>query len=181
MGDAQESKKASKPEAKGDTFINSNKIEKVETLIQNFHAEKSEEPEEDRRKKQDDSAEKTQGRQRIGKRKKDKRVHPKYMTPKEYTNYKAELWDGIETRDNHYNYTPWDWNAGRLMEQRSGQDRRQSDEHYDGEERRNPRLGRRMSDKESERIHTFFLISLGGILFLLFTASLYGRLVLGIN
>lgn len=163
-----------KPTYAGD-HVMGNKI----GIVNNYHGtvyqgkELTKSEPEDRRKKQDDTAEK-QGRVRIGTRKVGKRVHPKFMTPKEYSNYCAGLWDGIETRENHNNYQEYDWVAGRVVVERSEHDRRQEDVAYEGRDRRISVRARRMTDREAEKMHRNFVFALFTILFIHIGFVLYG-------
>ena len=58
----------------------------------------------------DDSAEQ-QGRKAIGERKLGVKVKTEHMTPKEYRNFKADIWDGIERRPYIQNWESWTWEA----------------------------------------------------------------------
>ncbi len=58
----------------------------------------------------DDSA-LLQGRKVIGVRKLMEHVNTANMTPKEYLNYKAGIWDGVERNENAYNFTPHIWES----------------------------------------------------------------------
>lgn len=50
-----------------------------------------------------------QGRHIVSERTKGEKVEPKHMTPKEYRNFNAGLWDGIENKDYRYNWSPMEW------------------------------------------------------------------------
>ncbi len=62
----------------------------------------------DKMLKCDDSA-KQQGREAVRERKQGEKIEPCYMTPKEYRNYKAGLWDGVERKKYRYNWTEFEW------------------------------------------------------------------------
>lgn len=106
----------------------------------------------------DDSA-KLQGREPIRERKYGEKIHPKHMTPKEYRNFEAGIWDGIETRKGLWDWTAWDWTTSKevapksakktkpTVERRQVPDRRTKMAGYNGKnKRKKPRREDEMRD-----------------------------------
>lgn len=124
-----------------------------------------------------------QGRQALGWRKRGERVKPEFMTPKEYTQFSAQMpdgtpiWDGIERKFMRLNWEPWDWSKEAKADlppvnRRFQKDRRGSWSISTGYDRRKPHShGQRHEDIMSQRVRAVTLLTLWGILTVLAVLS----------